>query len=147
MKTILITFAIIAVATAAPIEEETKTMGDVVQIVRSSQVFEADGSYKFSFETADGSIREETGTIVNPGKEDAYVARVGLYRFTNPSGEVVEVRYTADTKGYVPRGTNIPTVPDVVIPTVPTVPDVVVPTVSDAVLPTVPDTVLKAPAM
>ncbi len=55
-----------------------------------------------SFETADGTVREETGTIVNAGKEDAYVARVGLYRYKTPEGRDVEVNYTADTKGYIP---------------------------------------------
>lgn len=50
---------------------------------------------------------------MNPGKEDAYVATVGLYKFKNPEGELVEVRYTADTKGFLPSGTNIPEVPAV----------------------------------
>lgn len=101
----MICFALIAVAASAPLE------GDIVPIVRSSQSFETDGSYQFSFESADGSIREETGTIMNAGKEDAYVATRGLFRFTNPTGEKVEVHYTADTKGFVPQGSSIPSVP------------------------------------
>lgn len=110
----LVCFAMIAVAVAAPLEGEVVPAGEVVPILRSSQTFDADGSYRFSYESADGTLREETGTIVNPGKEDAYVASVGLFRFKNPEGEAVEVRYTADTKGFVPSGASIPTVPETV---------------------------------
>lgn len=122
--------ALIAVVVAAPLEGETKSE-DVVSIVRSSQVFENDGSYKFrylicqinfsffynfpntfylisSFETSDGVIREETGSIVNPGKEDAYVARVGQFRYKSPDGENVQIDYTADIKGYIPSGRSVP---------------------------------------
>lgn len=63
-----------------------------------------------SFETVDGYVREETGSVVNPGKEDAYVTAVGSYKFLNPENETVEVHYTADAKGYMPRGSNIPVV-------------------------------------
>lgn len=60
-----------------------------------------------SYETADGSYREEKATIINPGTEDEMISVVGKYRYKNEHGEVVEVSYTSDDHGFVPTGTVI----------------------------------------
>lgn len=61
----------------------------------------------FSFETDDGYTREESGSVVNPSQENAFVAVVGSYRYFDPEGQVVEVHYTADDRGFVPYGSHI----------------------------------------
>lgn len=60
-----------------------------------------------SYETADGSYREEKATIINPGTENEMISVVGKYRYKNENGEVVEVSYTSDDHGFVPTGTII----------------------------------------
>lgn len=62
---------------------------------------------RHSYETADGSYREEKATIINPGTENEMISVVGKYRYKNENGEVVEVSYTSDDHGFVPTGTII----------------------------------------
>lgn len=77
-------------------------------ILKSSEDHEADGSFKFGYEAEDGSVREESGVVKNAGSEEAYVAYSGFYKYFDPTGELVEVHYTADENGFVPVGTHIP---------------------------------------
>lgn len=60
-----------------------------------------------SYETGDGSVREETGVVKNAGTDEAYVAQSGFYKYIDADGSPVEVHYTADENGFVPYGTNI----------------------------------------
>ncbi|XP_055387539.1 larval cuticle protein 1-like [Condylostylus longicornis] len=102
MKTIIVLVAAIAIAQARPASDEP------VAILKAESDFEPEGSYTFMFEGADGSFREEKGTIMNAGKEDAYVAVSGTYKYIDADGQPIEVHYTSDEKGFVPSGTNIP---------------------------------------
>ncbi|XP_055387471.1 larval cuticle protein 65Ag1-like [Condylostylus longicornis] len=79
-----------------------------VSIVRSESVYQPDGSYKFSYETSDGAIREESGIPKNVGQEDQFVAVTGMYKYIDADGQPIEVHYTADEHGFVPVGSNIP---------------------------------------
>lgn len=79
-------------------------------IVKSTDDHEADGSFKFSYEGEDGSVREEAGQVMNAGSEEAYVAITGFYKYFDPTGQLVEVHYTADENGFVPTGSHIPSV-------------------------------------
>ncbi len=63
--------------------------------------------YIYSFESADGSAREETGVVKNVGTDEQYVAQSGFYKYIDVDGSPVEVHYTADENGFVPYGTNI----------------------------------------
>ncbi|CAD7076738.1 unnamed protein product [Hermetia illucens] len=97
-------FALVAVASAAVIDKEKK---DVIPILKSDSEVKEDGSYLFSYEGGDGTVREEKGSVVNPGDEKSYVAMVGSYRYIDADGQTVEVHYTADEHGFVPTGTII----------------------------------------
>lgn len=61
-----------------------------------SSVFETnpDGAYSFSYESADGTFRQEKAVILNPGEKDEKIAIVGSYRYKNDVGQLVEVSYT-----------------------------------------------------
>lgn len=72
------------------------------QLFLSIEIF-----YFCSYESADGSYREEKATIINPGTENEMISVVGKYRYKNEKGEVVEVSYTSDDHGFVPTGTII----------------------------------------
>lgn len=89
-------------ANCAPAEEPA------VKVLSQTHDVEPDGSYKFAYETSDGSAREETGSVVNAGEENAYVAVSGSYRYTDPeTQQVYEVKYTADENGFVAEGAHI----------------------------------------
>ncbi|XP_055387538.1 endocuticle structural protein SgAbd-6-like [Condylostylus longicornis] len=93
--------AIIAITQARPADEP-------IAILKSETDVNADGSYSFLFEGADGSFREEKAIPKNVGTEDAYLEITGTYRYVDKDGQNVEVHYTADDKGFIPSGTNIP---------------------------------------
>lgn len=81
---------------------------EIVPILSSVQDKAYDGSYKFGYESADGTFRDEIGEVKNPGTEDEYVVVEGSYKYIDSNGETVEVRYRADENGFVPYGKNIP---------------------------------------
>lgn len=61
----------------------------------------------FSFETDEGFSREEIGTVVNPGEENTFIAVIGSYKYFDSEGQIVEVHYTSDDRGFVPYGSHI----------------------------------------
>ncbi|KAG4074805.1 hypothetical protein HA402_006444 [Bradysia odoriphaga] len=103
MKTIIIFTLFVSMALAAPATPDVEP----VPIVKSVSDFQADGSYVYSYETGDGSIREETGVVKNAGTDEAYVAQSGFYKYIDSEGSPVEVHYTADENGFVPIGSII----------------------------------------
>lgn len=111
----LVLVATLSLATAAP-QDITTTP---VAIVRSAADGpNPDGSYSWSYETADGTKAEESGSIrqVEQRSEgeggEALVAR-GAYSFTAPDGTTYTVTYTADENGYQPQGEHLPQAPAV----------------------------------
>lgn len=80
----------------------------VVEILESGLEHQTDGSYSFHYRGADGSFREETAVVRNPGTENEYLEISGAYSFFDADGKEVVVQYKADDKGFVPVGNNIP---------------------------------------
>ncbi|XP_058122950.1 larval cuticle protein 1-like [Anopheles ziemanni] len=76
--------------TAAPLGEER------ADLVRYENV-QTENGYRFSFETKDGQIREEVGTIDVP----TGVLKVsGRYSYRTPDGASYRVDFVADENGY-----------------------------------------------
>lgn len=74
-----------------------------------SQNFDSapDGSYTFSYESADGSSRQESGSPKPAGNGyEPSVAVQGRYAYASPEGPV-QVEYIADENGYQPSGPNV----------------------------------------
>ncbi|XP_019876730.2 pupal cuticle protein-like [Aethina tumida] len=77
---------------------------------RNAQVrsydFQNDGTgpYKFSFETSDGTKREEEGSLVHPNTDHAAVVVRGSFSYFGPDGVEYKVKYTADENGFHPEG-------------------------------------------
>lgn len=80
----------------------------VVEIVESGAEKQNDGSYSFHYRGSDGTFREETAVVKNPGTDHAYLEINGAYSFFDADGKEVIVQYKADDKGFVPVGNNIP---------------------------------------
>ncbi|VVC98224.1 unnamed protein product [Leptidea sinapis] len=84
---------------ALPVEQK-------VEIIKYENENDGSGNYKFSFETSDGTIREETGIVVNRGQEDEHISVKGYYEFITTDGNRERITYTADDQGFEsPDGT------------------------------------------
>ncbi|XP_032510802.2 uncharacterized protein LOC116765460 [Danaus plexippus] len=98
------------------------SIAGVIPILAQSEEFQNNGSYKFSYETGNGIVREEVayGKILprsrdassNEGgesneSEEIHVQR-GSYSYTAPDGTVISVRYIADENGFQPIYEHIP---------------------------------------
>lgn len=105
---LIVLSVLIAISIAAPstdnIEEEHV---EQIQIISSEFRTNPDGAYSFSYESADGSFRQEKAVILNPGEKDEKISIIGSYRYTDDAGQLVEVNYTSDDKGFQPTGSII----------------------------------------
>ncbi|XP_048510716.1 endocuticle structural glycoprotein ABD-4-like [Athalia rosae] len=105
---ILTVLALVAAATAAPVEPE------VIPIV--SQSFEGpnpDGSYKWAYETGNGIRAQEQGLIENAGTQDEASSVQGEYAYTDNEGNPFYVTYTSGKDGFIPKGDHFPQPPPI----------------------------------
>ncbi|XP_023704721.1 endocuticle structural glycoprotein SgAbd-2 isoform X2 [Cryptotermes secundus] len=73
-----------------------------------------DGSYKWSYETANEIQAQEEGYVKNLGnpEQETQFAQGG-YQYTAPDGTRISLTYTADENGFVPQGAHLPTPPPI----------------------------------
>ncbi|XP_068630777.1 endocuticle structural glycoprotein ABD-5-like [Battus philenor] len=57
-------------------------------------------SYKFSYDSSDGSSRTEEGSISNPGTPEAALVVLGSVRWYDDKGQLYEMTYKAGKRGY-----------------------------------------------
>lgn len=57
-----------------------------------------------SYESADGSARQESGVVNNPGSPVEASAVTGSYTYVGTDGIPVQVSYVADENGFQPVG-------------------------------------------
>ena len=96
--------ALVAAASAVPEEP--------IAIVRQAQDISPEGSYQYSYETANGIQASENGAAqaVGPKGELGVVAQ-GQFQYTAPDGTPITVSYTADQNGFQPQGAHLPVAP------------------------------------
>ncbi|CAG4937468.1 unnamed protein product [Colias eurytheme] len=130
-KIVLLSWAAACVFAAPPVDVVPleKQQPTVIPIVSQSDELDANGTYKFSYETGNGIKREETAyekvlpklegrsASSNEGGEsdesnEIHVQR-GSYSYTAPDGTVITVTYIADENGFQPIGDHIPRVPGI----------------------------------
>ncbi|XP_044267387.1 larval cuticle protein 16/17-like [Tribolium madens] len=61
------------------------------------------GHYFFRFESSDGIIREEEGTLLDENDPESPVVVKGSYTYTDSTGKLYTVRYIADENGFHPE--------------------------------------------
>lgn len=91
---------------SAPVDVHSTTVPPIA-IVDSGQEKNEDGSYHFFYQSEDGTHREETAQVHNPGSENEYLEINGSYSYYDGDGKEVVVHYKADNHGFVPEGGNI----------------------------------------
>ncbi|CAH1372968.1 unnamed protein product [Tenebrio molitor] len=68
-----------------------------------------DGTYRFSFETANHIVQQETGHLKSADSSTVQ----GSYSYTAPDGQTYTVNYVADENGYRADGAHLPTPPPI----------------------------------
>merc|ERR1712123_127306 len=79
--------------------------GSIKEAQNSQNYFTADGSYSFSYLTADGTLRSESGKLTPSG----YQVR-GSWSYLGTDGATYRTQFVADRQGYRPRTFRIPAV-------------------------------------
>uniref|UniRef100_A0A182JMG3 Uncharacterized protein n=1 Tax=Anopheles atroparvus TaxID=41427 RepID=A0A182JMG3_ANOAO len=86
------------------------------EIIQQDNNIEPDGTYQYSYETANGIRGQETGTLKranSPDTSDVIVAS-GSVSYTAPDGSLIELNYSADDEnGFQPSGAHLPTPPPI----------------------------------
>lgn len=93
-------------------KQETTTW---IPILKYNKQQGDDGSYQHEYETGNQILAAENGYIRDktealPG---GVLVQQGSYSYVSPEGEVINVQYTADDKGFHATGDHIPTPPPV----------------------------------
>uniref|UniRef100_A0A182PJH7 Uncharacterized protein n=1 Tax=Anopheles epiroticus TaxID=199890 RepID=A0A182PJH7_9DIPT len=81
-------------------------------VLRQDAEVNPDGTYQYAYETSNGIVAEEQGTLKNLGEDQAQVAQ-GQYSYTDPEGNRISVQYIADENGFQPQGDHLPTPPPI----------------------------------
>ncbi|KAH8365762.1 hypothetical protein KR093_004190 [Drosophila rubida] len=90
--------------------------GQDIPIIKLESKINADGSYKYEYETGNGIKAEEMGTLKNAGVEGAEAISVeGSFSYSSPEGEQISLTYIADENGFQPQGDHLPTPPPIPI--------------------------------
>ncbi|XP_046665437.1 endocuticle structural glycoprotein SgAbd-9-like [Homalodisca vitripennis] len=74
--------------------------GVFVPILQQDQELNPDGSYRYSYATANGIMAAEQGKLQRPGSPEEAQTVEGSYTYLNSDGTLVNVRYTADHNGF-----------------------------------------------
>ncbi|XP_066597384.1 endocuticle structural glycoprotein SgAbd-4-like [Prorops nasuta] len=97
-------------AYSAPLEESST----VPIVAYSADGPNPDGSYSYSYETANGIHAQEEGHLLKSQdpkeKEDSIVVQ-GSYSYTADDGTPISVSYVADENGFQPKGDHLPVGP------------------------------------
>ncbi|XP_069674222.1 endocuticle structural glycoprotein ABD-4-like [Periplaneta americana] len=112
MNTLLFVVATtVALVSAAPQRAE-----EPIAIISQTNNFNGDGTYEYSYETANGIKAQEVGTLKkaqNPEDGNVVVSQ-GSYTYKTPEGIQITLQYVADdVGGFVPVGDHLPTAPPV----------------------------------
>ncbi|XP_055548304.1 endocuticle structural glycoprotein ABD-4 [Wyeomyia smithii] len=103
--------ACVAATLAAPQRTEAEA-----EIVAQDSNIDPDGSYQYSYETANGIRGQEQGTLKRASSADTsdVIVASGSITYTAPDGQVITLNYSADDEnGFQPQGDHLPTPPPI----------------------------------
>ncbi|CAH0558136.1 unnamed protein product [Brassicogethes aeneus] len=106
MKFVAVLFALVAVAVAAPLDQDVQA----VVLKHDNDNIGTDG-YNVAYETSNGISAQEQGQLQNVGTENEALVVRGSYRYIGPDNLVYEVTYLADENGFQPQGAHLPVGP------------------------------------
>ncbi|XP_017785759.1 PREDICTED: endocuticle structural glycoprotein SgAbd-4-like [Nicrophorus vespilloides] len=87
-----------------------------IKIVSQTNEIQPDGSYDWSYESANSIKAQETGSVkkTNDAENPEVIIAQGSYSYTDPEGNQISLTYTADDEGgFQPQGAHLPTSPPI----------------------------------
>ncbi|CAG9833623.1 unnamed protein product [Diabrotica balteata] len=108
MNHLLIAFSVFIVASLAQQHQEP-----IPIVSYENEGVNADGSYRWSFETGNGISAQEQGQIKNIANEEAGPEVQGQVQYTGDDGVPVSLTYIANENGFQPQGSHLPTPPPI----------------------------------
>ncbi|XP_065163124.1 endocuticle structural glycoprotein SgAbd-2-like [Atheta coriaria] len=84
-----------------------------VPIVSENNEINPDGSYRYSYATADGQQAQASGYLKNAGTQAEAEVAQGSYSYTAPDGTPITVNWIADENGFRAEGAHLPTPPPI----------------------------------
>lgn len=110
-KVLFVFSGLLAVVLSAP---PAQPAAEPVPIVGQSSDIQPDGSFKWDFESGDGTKQSQSGALKAGEKPDEPIAAVeGAVSWVDPEGNAHELKYIADENGFQPQGADVPVPPEV----------------------------------
>lgn len=110
----MILAAVVAVAVSAPLDNVAPTTTPIAILARSENGPNPDGSFSWSYETANHISAQAQGELREIGQEHPALSVQGSYKYIDPAdGQEYSVTYTADENGFQPHGAHLPTPPPI----------------------------------
>jgi len=106
---VIVLCALVAVAVAAP-ASNTSPIPILRQALNGPN---PDGTYSYSYETANGIQAQEEGHLKNVGTDQEALEAQGSFTYTDNDGQVYQITYVANENGFQPEGAHLPTAPPV----------------------------------
>ncbi|XP_030757049.1 endocuticle structural glycoprotein ABD-4-like [Sitophilus oryzae] len=98
---------LLAIVLSASVPNHTE-----IPIVSQESDVQPDGSYKWSYESADGTKQEQTATLKQTANGTVEAIQ-GSVTWVDPQGGQHHLSYTADESGFQAQGDDIPVPPEV----------------------------------
>nr|CAD7398850.1 unnamed protein product [Timema poppensis] len=114
MMKIVILSCLLAAALAAPPPLLKLDPKEPIPILAQSNILNEDGTFQNSYESADGTKAESSGTLKDLGDKEGPSSIIqGSYSFITPDGQLFELRYIADENGFQPQASFLPVAPPI----------------------------------
>ncbi|XP_067000860.2 larval cuticle protein 65Ag1 [Anabrus simplex] len=110
MMKLIVLSCLVAIALSLPVGPN-----EPVAIISQENNINPDGSYRYSFESADGTRAQQEGRLLPPENKDEteVVGQAGSFSYIGTDGQNYEITYVADKEGYKPQGAHLPVAPPV----------------------------------
>nr|CAD7259298.1 unnamed protein product [Timema shepardi] len=112
LEVALIISCLLAAALAAPPQLKLAP-NEPIPILAQSNIVNEDGTFQNSYESADGTRAESSGSLKSLGPQEEGQVIQGSYSFYTPDGQLYELRYIADENGFQPQGNFLPVAPPI----------------------------------
>ncbi|XP_069674211.1 endocuticle structural glycoprotein SgAbd-1-like [Periplaneta americana] len=109
-RLVLVASVVVAVLGAPP---KSYNSGNEIPIISQETEVNGDGSFKYSYESGDGTRVQESGALKALGPKEEGEAVQGSFSFVAPDGTSYSVVYTADENGFVPQAPHLPVAPPI----------------------------------
>ncbi|XP_066260175.1 endocuticle structural glycoprotein SgAbd-4-like [Euwallacea similis] len=106
---LFILYGLVALSLTLP----TPHAPEPVPILEQSQEINPDGSFKWNYQSEDGTSQNQQGQLKEVGPEEAGEVVEGSASWVDPEGGAHQISYVADENGYRPSSADLPVAPEI----------------------------------